>query len=80
MNDILKLLLGKLATEKGRDANRTLVFLLSLYTAWLVTTLDKRVAVLEARSNISALERTNSTASHTSPTNDFFTVLKTIIP
>ena len=70
MNELLKMMLGKLATEKGRDANRTLVFLISLYTAWLVTNLDKRVAVLESRlsvARVSDLASTNDVASHPFP-------------
>lgn len=36
-----------IASDKGRDANRLLIFLLALYTAWAVGDLRSRVAVLE---------------------------------
>ncbi len=43
MNELFKLILS----EKGRDSNRALLLALTLYVAWQVTQIDKRVAVLE---------------------------------
>ena len=42
-------LLKYLLSDKGRDVNRSLVFLIVLFTAWQVTKLESRVATIEAR-------------------------------
>lgn len=45
----MELLLKKMLSEKGRDVNRSLIFVIVLYTAFQITELDRRVAVIEAR-------------------------------
>ena len=54
MEALLKLLLGSFKSEKGRDTNRVLVVALCAFTAMKVMDLDKRVAVIEASTTVTA--------------------------
>lgn len=48
MNQLITMLLGSLKADKGRDVNRTLVLIGVIYCAIEISSLDKRMAVIEA--------------------------------
>ena len=59
MNDLLKILLN----PKGVASQRSLVVLLTIYVAAMVTHLDKRVALIEQRIDggaVGGISRTNA--------------------